>query len=270
MKVIKVGFSKGGMGRTDGCEATPNAVLVESEDLFLNESKREVKFSVDKINVDNSDYGGSFEKIEEFSENLSKENKSLIDTGKKPEKIVFLGGDHSITYPLVKGIRKNSKVGFVVFDSHPDCENFFKPPTHEDYLRTLVEDKIIDKNDALVIGLRNWDSNEVLFLDEKKIRYIMMKDISENGIFWVSDYILEFAKRYDFIYCSIDIDAIDPAYAPATGYVEPGGLSSREFLTIISAIKNKILYADIVEINPKKDFNNMTVKLGAKILWEIF
>jgi len=270
MKVVKVRFSKGGMGRTDGCEAAPDAILVESEDLFLNESKKEIEFSVDEISVDDSDYGGSFERIEEFSENISKKNKDLIDNGKKPEKVVFLGGDHSITYPLVKGIRKNFKAGFVVFDSHPDCENFFEPPTHEDYLRTLIEGKVLDKNDVLVIGLRNWDSNEVVYIDDKKIRYVMMKDIFENGISWVSDYILEFAKDYDYLYCSIDIDAIDPAYAPATGYIEPGGLSSREFLTMISAIRNKVLYADIVEINPKKDFNNITLKLGAKILWELF
>jgi len=73
------------------------------------------------------------------------------------------------------------------------------------------------------------------------------------------------------LYVSIDIDVIDPAFAPGTGYCEPGGLSTRDFLYLIQRInKLKNLKAiDLVEINPDKDKENMTVKLGAKILSEL-
>ena len=87
------------------------------------------------------------------------------------------------------------------------------------------------------------------------------------------DIIMEFSKNKE-AYLSIDIDVIDPAFAPATGYLEPGGLTSRQFIYIIQRInKIKNLRAvDIVEINSEKDkkeFNSMTIKLGAKILSEL-
>ena len=81
---------------------------------------------------------------------------------------------------------------------------------------------------------------------------------------------MEFANGKE-LYVSVDIDVIDPAFAPATGYPEPGGLSSREFIYLIQRInKMKNLRGiDIVEINPEKDENNLTIKLGAKILSEL-
>ena len=82
---------------------------------------------------------------------------------------------------------------------------------------------------------------------------------------------LVFAKNFDNLYISIDIDVIDPAFAPGTGYIEPAGLTSREFLYFLHRLKNlkNIRGYDIVEINPKKDINNLTTKLGAKILVEL-
>ena len=84
------------------------------------------------------------------------------------------------------------------------------------------------------------------------------------------DIIMEFSNNKE-LYVSVDIDVIDPAFAPATGYREPGGLTSRQFIYLIQRInKIKNLRAvDIVEINPDRDINKMTVKLGAKILGEL-
>jgi agmatinase len=84
------------------------------------------------------------------------------------------------------------------------------------------------------------------------------------------DIIMEFSNRKE-LYLSIDIDVIDPVFAPATGYPEPGGLTNRQFLYIIQRMnKIKNLRAiDIVEINPDKDKTGITVKLGAKILGEL-
>ena len=79
------------------------------------------------------------------------------------------------------------------------------------------------------------------------------------------------AKNFSHLYISIDIDAVDPAFAPGTGYPEPAGLTSRQLLHMLHRLKNlkNINIIDIVEVNPKKDINNMTSKLAAKILVEL-
>ena len=84
------------------------------------------------------------------------------------------------------------------------------------------------------------------------------------------DIIMEFSSGKE-LYFSLDIDVVDPSFAPATGYAEPGGLTSRQLIYLIQRInKIKNLKAvDIVEINPDKDVNNLTVKLGAKVLGEL-
>ncbi len=269
MRIIKVPLSIGGMGKTNGCELAPEEVIKQSNDLYLNESGKVVDITLDEIKINNSNISESFESIEAFATKLGSDFVNKIKDDENPEKIFFIGGDHSITYPIMRGLLKDNYLGLVVFDAHPDCENYFKPPTHEDYLRTLVEEKTIEAKNILLVGLRNWDDNEVQFLKDFDISYVTMSTIVEKGILWLTDVINDFSKEFDGLYCSIDIDVVDPGFAPATGYIEPGGLSSREMISILSKIRKNVIFGDIVEINPKKDFNNMTSKLGAKLLWEL-
>ena len=102
-----------------------------------------------------------------------------------------------------------------------------------------------------------------------KIRIITINQLIED-LQDTCEIIMEFSNNKE-LYVSIDIDVIDPGFAPATGYKEPGGLTSRQFIYLIQRInKIKNLRAiDIVEINPEKDIDGMTVKLGAKILGEL-
>ncbi len=143
-----------------------------------------------------------------------------------------------------------------------------KEPTHEEWLRALVDSGFPAEN-ILLVGMRNLWRNEIIFLKEKRIRIISMEQL-RNDLQDTCDIIMEFSKNKE-LYLSIDIDVIDPAFASGTGYREPGGLTSRQFLYLIRRInKLKNLKAvDIVEINPEKDKEDMTVKLGAKILSEL-
>lgn len=97
-----------------------------------------------------------------------------------------------------------------------------------------------------------------------------MKELAEN-IESSCDKIMEEIRKFDSVYVSIDIDAIDPAFAPGTGYIEPGGFTSRQFLYFIQRLKllNNIKAFDLVEINPEKDLKGITVKLSAKIIGEL-
>jgi agmatinase len=187
----------------------------------------------------------------------------------------FLGGDHSISFSLTKSFldyckKEKKKPYLIIFDAHPDCmEPAHKDyPSHEDWLRSLIESGFPIQN-ILLIGVRNSDQNEITFLKENKIKMVSMNQLLED-LPGIGDSITEFSNGNE-LYVSIDIDIVDPAFAPGTGYIEPGGLTSREFIYLIQRINRiKNLRAiDLVEINPERDKENLTVKLGAKILSEL-
>ena len=145
-----------------------------------------------------------------------------------------------------------------------------KNPTHEEWLRATVE-KGFQAQNVLIVGLRNSDREELDYIRKSGIRTMSINEVLTD-IENACDTLMEFASGKE-LYVSLDIDVVDPAFAPATGYKEPGGLTSRQLIYMISRInKMKNLRAvDIVEINAEKDkvYDNVTVKLGAKILSEL-
>ena len=272
MFIIKVpGIN--GLKKTLGCEESGNAILKALYEIHSNEQGKE-------INVKNLD----LEEIHLNNSNLELTNeliyKNSFETFEEHPKSVFLGGDHSISYSITRAFfdyceNRGKEPCLIVFDAHPDLmkpidSDSEKTPTHEEWLRGLIEDGFPVKN-ILLIGIRNSDPEEIRFIKEKGIRTISINQLNEN-LEEVTDIITEFANEKE-LYVSIDIDVLDPAFAPSTGYLEPGGLTSRQFLYILQRInKIKNLRAvDIVEINREKDKenNNMTIKLGAKILSEL-
>ena len=257
-----------GLGKTKGCEKAGNAVIEQLKEIHTNESGKPVDINsldLEEIHLDNTNL--------ELTNKLIYKNASEIFESKP--KTVFLGGDHSISYSLTRSFldycNNNGKQPcLIVFDAHPDLMPAMKEPTHEEWLRRIIE-KGFPAENILLVGIRNSDKEEIKFLKEKRIRAISINQIREN----LSDScetIMEFSSRKE-LYLSLDIDVVDPVFAPATGYKEPGGLTSRELIYLIQRInKIKNLRAiDIVEINPEKDrkFQNITTKLGAKILSEL-
>ena len=259
MRLIKVPFSKGGLGRTDGCELAPDRIIDILKNSNLTESGFRPNFQIDEINIDQSN-------IETTNTNIF--NK-IRDTNIKS---ILLGGDHSITFAAVKAFAKNNPgAGIVMFDAHPDCEHNMDPPSHEDFIRNLVENSIVPADRIILIGIRSWDGLEKEFLEAKNIRYFTMKQINMHSLSDVMDTVTETVRSWPSFYLSIDIDAADPAFAPGTGYQEPGGLTSRELIYAIQRMKllKNWQFADIVEVNPKKDINDSTSKLAAKLVVEL-
>ena len=255
-----------GLGKTKGCEEAGNAVLEALKEIHTNEQGIPINvqlFDLEEIHLDNSD-------LEMSNRLISKNSLEIFET--KP-KTCFLGGDHSISFSTVRAFleyckREGKGPCLIVFDAHADCMPMMKEPTHEEWLRALVDSGFPAEN-ILLVGVRNLWKDEIIFLKKKRIQIIGMEQL-RNDLQDTCDIIMEFSKNKE-LYLSIDVDVIDPAFAPGTGYKEPGGLTSRQFLYLIQRInKLKNLKAiDIVEINPKKDKENMTVKLGAKILGEL-
>jgi arginase family enzyme len=267
MKIIKVP-SINGLGRTKGCRNAGNALLESLREVYSNESGKEVDvdlLNLGEISLDNSNLVEANELIYRNSFKAFQENIFSI----------FLGGDHSASYPLCRAFldfcqTSEKEPCLIVFDAHPDC---MKPidgkfPTHEEWIRGLIEAGFPSRN-ILLVGLRNSDVSELSYIKEKGIKTILMKDFLGN-LEDVCDGIMEFSNGRE-LYVSLDIDVVDPAFAPSTGYCEPGGFSSREILYLVSRLKKiKTLRAvDLVEINTEEDFSGLTKKLGAKILGEL-
>jgi len=270
MYIVKVpGIN--GLGKTIGCERAGNAVLnILKEDIFSNEEGKPIEFEkldLEEIHLDNSNL--------ELTNRLIYENS--FETFENQNKAVFLGGDHSISYSITRAFldycqNSGKNPCLIVFDAHADALELKEKgfPNNRQWLRSLINDGFPVKN-ILLVGVRNIGGSEANFLKQKGIKLISINQLND-GIVDVCDSIMEFSNSKE-LYVSIDIDVIDSAFAPSTSCPEPGGLTSRQFIYLIQRInKIKNLKAlDITEINEQKDKekDNMTIKLGAKILSEL-
>jgi agmatinase len=255
MLLIKAPFSGGSLGKNDGCEKAPDAIVSELEKCYLAENFSFQRPDVKGLAMNSSNIEESFMVIQEF-----------IAATEGP--FILVGGDHSITFPAFKGSRGD---GLLVLDAHADSVNEFDPPTHEDFIRTLVAKGHIKPENIVMVGLRNIHKIELDFLRAKNIRMFPMKNCHEVGIQDVTTAIMESCQRFKRLYLSIDIDVVDPAFAPGTGYPEPGGFTSREIIHMLQriAMMRNLCGIDLVEINPDKDLNSTTVRLGARLIREL-
>ena len=265
MQIIRVGMVNAPNKRTKGCEKAPSIILNTLRDMQKStEDGKYIEF--EKLNL---------EEIHVNINNAEEANYLIYENSKeafeKNFKTIFIGGDHSISYSLCKAFSKTEKNPLIIiFDAHPDCmKPEHKEPSHEDWLRKLIEEGFNPKN-IILISARNLWPGEFEYIRENGILWIKMNVLREN-IEDICDIVMERARASSGFYISLDIDSVDPGFALGTGYLEPGGLSSNEIIYFVKRLKllNNFKGADIVEINPDLDINNITVKLGAKLLAEM-
>ena len=183
----------------------------------------------------------------------------VISKGHQP---LCLGGDHSITYPLLKAINAHHAPPTIIhFDAHPDLYDNFEdnPHSHASPFARIMEQGLAKR--LIQIGIRTINPHQ---LDQI---YRFGVEVIEARHFDIATF--KNLKVTGPVYISVDIDALDPAYAPGVSHFEPGGLSTRDVLSIIQSIEGPVIGADIVEYNPRKDVNNMTAYVAAKILKEL-
>ena len=234
-----------------GAEKAPDIIQKEFESLFASEEIKNAKWASVKVSDD-------FEKLHKKIEFQA--SKAY----QKGEVVVGIGGDHSVSYSLVKAFFENHKnSGLIVFDAHLDCVHNFYPPTHEDWLRVLIEKKIVPKGKISHFGSRNNTKEEISFASDN-----LSWDSIEVSLDAVKEHIKEFLESVDSVYLSVDIDVLDPKFAPGTGWPEPAGILPQHLLSLLDKIRasKKIRGFDIVEVSPPRDINNITSRLAAKIL----
>ncbi|MHB1662139.1 MAG: agmatinase [bacterium] len=201
---------------------------------------------------------GNIGKSINFIDNIAKE---LIDDGKK---IVSIGGDHLITYPIVKQyISKFKDLVVLQFDAHTDLRDEWSSEkySHATVLRRVYE--VIKKGNLYQFGIRSGSKEEFDFAQKHCHIY-------KNEVYEPLKRVIGSLAGKD-VYLTVDIDVLDPAFAPGTGYIEAGGISSKELFDSISLLLHEanVVGADVVEVCPPTDNSDRTSAIAAKLIREI-
>ncbi|MEJ8475727.1 agmatinase [Roseibium algae] len=207
-------------------------------------------------------------RLEMSHEDIEKRFNQIVSAGVIP---VAVGGDHSITHPILKAVGKDGPVGMIHIDAHCDTGGSFDLTKfhHGGPFRNAVLDGVLDPTRTVQIGIRG--SSEYLweFSYESGMSVIHAEDIAKMGIPAVIEKALSVIGDGP-TYISFDIDSLDPAFAPGTGTPEIGGLTTREALAILHGLKGgNFVGGDVVEVAPQYDTTTNTAHAGAQILFEI-
>jgi guanidinopropionase len=195
----------------------------------------------------------------------------LVGAGMIP---LSVGGDHLVSYPILRVVGRERPVGLIHVDAHSDTNDRYfggDTPTHGSPFRKAIEDGVIDPKRTVQIGLRGtlYSRDERDWGKAQGITMLPMEEVAERGM---AATVAE-ARRVvgdGPVYLTYDIDSIDPAYAPGTGTPEVGGLTSREALRLLRGLRGlDYVGADLVEVSPPLDPSGTTALLGAAILFEL-
>ena len=173
---------------------------------------------------------------------------------------ITLGGDHSITYPIIKALSvKYADLSILHFDAHPDLYDDFQSNryAHASPFARIMEDRLVKR--LVQVGIRTINAHQREQIERFGVEVMEMRSYDEH-------YELQFDSP---VYISFDIDALDPAFAPGVSHREPGGLSTRQAIDLIRRTKGEVVGADIVEFNPRMDPLHITATVCAKLLKEI-
>ncbi len=186
---------------------------------------------------------------------------------------IILGGDHSVTIAVFAGQRQRyagKRLGVLWLDAHPDlCDEFTGSKlSHACVLRRGLETGLMPQ-DVCLMGVRSWEDQEVDLIEHGGLNVYTAASVAESGIHAVAREVHEHLAQCDAVHISLDIDCLDPAFAPGTGIPDAGGLTSREVITLIKSLKGLPLAGlDVVEVAPPIDPSDATVFAALKFIME--
>lgn len=198
--------------------------------------------------------------LPEGAKAISAIEKSIYDILQKTDKVLSLGGDHSITYPIIRAFEKKfGKLTILHLDAHGDLYDNFEGNkySHACPFARIMEEGLAGR--LIQVGIRTMNMHQLEQAKKFGVEVIEMKD-------WNAGMKFHFEGP---VYLSLDLDVVDPAFAPGISHHEPGGFTSRELLTLIQGIKGNVVGADLVEFNPSRDASGITAMLAAKLFKEL-
>lgn len=184
-----------------------------------------------------------------------------------------VGGDHSILLPILRSVhRRFGPVALVQFDAHNDTWGgyFGSPHSHGTPVRRAVEEGLLLEGSVLQVGLRGqvYSKDDFEFGRQHKFSVVTADEFHHNGLAPVEKVLKRFRGKP--LYLSLDIDVVDPAFAPGTGTPQVGGLSSFQILELVRSLRGQsFVGADLVEVSPPYDNGEITSLLAANLLYEI-
>jgi agmatinase len=192
---------------------------------------------------------------------------------KLPNIPIVLGGDHSITIPVFQGQRdrfRSMRLGVLWLDAHPDLCNEYTGSrlSHACVLRRGLEYGI-QPRDVCLVGLRSWEEQEIDLIENGRLNVYAAADVAERGMKAIAGGVREVLGRCGAVHISLDIDCLDPGFAPGTGIPDAGGLTPRDVMTLIQSLQGLPLVGlDIVEVAPPLDPSEATVFAALKFIIE--
>ena len=173
---------------------------------------------------------------------------------------LLLGGDHSVTYPILRAIAAaHGPVEILHFDAHPDLYDELdgNRRSHASPFARIMEEGLASR--LVQVGIRTLNAHQREQAERFGVEIVAMRDFDVGKV----------PPMRGPTYVSIDLDGLDPAYAPGVSHHEPGGLSVRQLLDVLQRIEVPLVGADVVELNPDRDINGMTAAVAAKLVKEL-
>jgi guanidinobutyrase len=186
-----------------------------------------------------------------------------------------LGGDHTIVLPILRALaKKHGPVGVVHIDAHADVNDvmFGEKIAHGTPFRRLVEEKLVEPSRVVQIGLRTtgYAADDFDWPRQQGFRVVQAEDCWHKSLTPLMEEVREQLGDEGPVYISFDIDGLDPAYAPGTGTLEPGGLTSAQAFEIVRGCRGlNVIGGDMVEVSPAYDHGGITSTLAANLLYEM-
>ncbi len=219
---------------------------------YFSESGRDIKSDALWSDMGDLDVSGK-----DAFDNITLGVKKMLS---RHRKAFLLGGDHSITYPVIRGFHEVHKnLTILHMDAHSDLYDDFEgnPHSHASPFARIMENGLAKR--LIQIGIRTLNTHQREQARRFGVEIIEMK-------YWRDDHKFAFDGP---VYVSLDMDAIDPAYAPGVSHHEPGGFTTRQVLHILQTIRGNVVGADLVEYNPSRDGSGITAMLAAKLYKEM-
>jgi arginase len=173
---------------------------------------------------------------------------------------IVIGGDHSITFPILKAIAAHhGPVSILHIDAHPDLydELLGNRRSHASPFARIMENRLATR--LVQVGIRTLNTHQRDQADRFGVEIVPMRDFAPPDV----------PQLAGKIYVSIDLDGLDPSSAPGVSHHEPGGLTVRQLLDVLAPLQGQVIGADVVELNPSRDVHDMTAAVAAKLVREL-
>jgi len=196
-------------------------------------------------------------KPQECRDRITERISTALTAKQKP---LSLGGDHSVTYPILRAIRDHhGAVNILHIDAHPDLYEEFEGDrySHACPFARALEDKCI--GNLVQLGIRSASPEQRALAERHGVTMLGADEVEK----------VPYHLLTGPLYISIDLDGLDPAYAPGVSHPEPGGLSTRDVLGVLSKLTERPIGADVVELNPERDINLATALVAGRLVKEL-